>query len=251
MPGDYPVLAGIYDAINMDTFGHQTTPEIIDTIQRRGWMGRQIVDLGSGTGASLEWITRHGYVTTGMDSAPEMIAIATANFAAMGLSCRHLLQDIRQIDHQGQFDLALAINTLNELSSITELENTFRSVHHILKKGQWLVFDLFTIRGLMTSCSEQTVLQHENSDELAVFSSSCFDHERQLCRRDFTIFQKTDDNWQRQTAMLVLRAFPVQGVGSLLKRCGFSIVDIMTLDFKPYRPDSSSADRVIFIAQKE
>ena len=251
MSGDYPVLAHIYDRIGMNAFGDQMTPQIIDYIQRCGWMGRQILDLGTGTGASLAWVTKHGYITTGMDQAPEMIEVAADNFAALGLSCRHVVQDIRQIDYPGEFDLALAINTLNEMSSISDLENTFLSVHRILKDSQWFVFDLYTIQGLLQQLGDQQVLQHASTDSLSVFSISQFDYERQMHQRRFTIFHKTDETWQRQHADLVRRAYPIKGVAALLKRCGFTIVDIVGLDFETYHPDSSRADRVIFIAQKE
>ena len=52
----YAILASMYESIGMADFAQHMTPRLIDYAQRNEWMGRRVLDLGCGTGASVHWL---------------------------------------------------------------------------------------------------------------------------------------------------------------------------------------------------
>jgi hypothetical protein len=86
---------------------------------------------------------------------------------------------------------------------------------------------------------------------LTVFGSNEYDYERQMHTRQFLVFQRSGELWARAEAKRILRAFPVQAVGSLLQRSGFTIKTILNTNLEIYEPGVSRAPRVIFVAERQ
>ncbi len=137
MPGDYALLAPIYAALGMDSFAETMTPRLVDLAHHNDWMGRRILELGSGTGITLEWLTRHNYIVLGLDQSPEMLEIARSR-----LDSAELHHDIQQYDIResglapGTMDMVLALDVINELNSLRDLESVFSNVYTWLANGR-------------------------------------------------------------------------------------------------------------------
>ncbi len=254
MSAVYANLAPFYDAVGMASFAAAMTPRLVDFAQRHDWLGRRIVDLGCGTGVGLCWLAQHNYVTAGVDSAPEMLAQARAALAAGGSGGRSLNADLHQRDIRelgpelAGSDLALALDVLNDLNSLRDLELVFRGVHAILNPGKLFVFDLHTIQGLAEMELAGAALQE--LPDLTVFTTSVYDHERQISERRYLFFQRAGDTWTRSEATRAQRAFPAQAVATLLQRCGFQASHVLDLAFNSFEPGVSRAARIIFVAEK-
>lgn len=251
MPADYAVLAPIYILLEMDHFAEVMTPRLIDLAQRHDWLGRRILDLGCGTGASLEWLIRRNYVAVGIDESLPMLEVARLRLETLQLQPDVRQADVRSLGNSiGPVDLVLALDVLNELSSLRDLEALFGCAHQVLEPEKMLIFDMHTIKGLC----EQTVSGDAmilNQADLTVISSTSYDYERQVQEQRYLIFQRQGDSWQRSEAVRVLRSYPVQAVASLLQRCGFQVIKVVTTDFNDYEPGLSSADRVLILAVKQ
>lgn len=253
MPANYAALAPVYDTIRMGSFAESLTPRLINYAQRHEWLGRRIIDLGCGTGASLQWLARHSYSTTGVDNAPAMLEIARAHMNSSGLNYTLHERDIRELSQDlGIFDMVLAFDVVNELNSLRELEAVFKGVHGLLGDGKLFVFDMHTIQGMTERGTSGESLIHDDQS-LAVFTKSRYDYDRQLEERQYVIFrqQTESDLWERSAATRTLRAYPAQAVASLLQRSGFQNTQALHLNFEPFDPGASSASRIIFIAEKQ
>src|SRR5262245_9384468 len=145
MPSDYAILANIYDTLGMSASATNATPRLLDFAQRSEWMGRRILDLGSGTGAALEWLGKHGYITTGIDSSPEMINVARTRLSAANVEAGLRQQDIRRMELADEYDMILALNVLNELDSLRDLEAVFKGAHQALASERMFIFNLTTL----------------------------------------------------------------------------------------------------------
>ena len=250
MSAEYRVLAQIYNAVGMDQFAAHMTPRLIDYAQRRDWMGRRILDLGCGTGAAIEWLTRRSYVVVGVDQSPDMLEICRQRLDDAGLN-----HDLRQLNLRepmpniGPADLALALDVVNETNNLRELEAIFTSVHAALGDGKLFIFDLHTIQGLAREGASAESIIH-NAPNVTVIAQDDFDFERQVFERDHLIFVRDDDHWRRMDGRRTLRGYPAQAVASLLQRSGFSIKNVVNLDFVDFEPGSSQADRIVFLAEK-
>ena len=149
MPGDYAVLAPIYDQIGMADFARNITSLLIDYAQHIDWLGRRITVLGCGTGASLEYLSQYPYTLTGVDHSPEMLQIARNKLDDSGANIRWQQTDIREMDNTiGIGEMVLALNVMNELNSLRDLEAVFGNVAEILEQGKLFLFDMNTVQGL-------------------------------------------------------------------------------------------------------
>ncbi len=252
MPGDYAVLAPIYDEIGMAEFARRITPRLIDFAQHLDWLGRRIVVLGCGTGASIEYLSQYPYTITGIDNSPEMLELAKRKLSDPGLSLRWQQLDIRELNLQGGLvDLVLTLNTLNEMNSLRELETVFGAVQRVLESEKLFIFDMMTVQGLTEAGMAGDDLLYDAPASLSVVATNEYDHERQMQTTHYRVFQRQGEGWQRKEARRVLRAFPVQAIGSLLQRAGFTIRRILDENLEIYEPGVSRAGRVIFIASKQ
>lgn len=251
MPADYAVLAPIYDTLGMADFAQSITPRLIDYAQRLDWLGRRILDLGCGTGASLEWLIRRNYVTIGVDESPQMLDLCRQKLDAENLSYDVRVGDVRQLSADvGTMDMVLALDVINELNSLRDLETLFTSVNKVLAAEKLFIFDMHTIEGLCQQglTSDQIVY---NQVDLTVITSSSYDFERQIHERRYLLFQRQGDNWSRSEGVRVLRGYPAQAVAALLQRCGFQVMKAVTTDFSDFEPGISRADRIFVLAQKQ
>ncbi len=252
MPGDYTTLAPIYDTIGMADYAAAITPKLMDYAQRMDWLGRRIVVLGCGTGGTIEYLSQYPYTITGVDNDPDMLEMARQKMDISGVSIKWLHLDMRDTGNQIMTaDMVIALNVVNEMNSLRDLETVFATAQRILESGKLFIFDLMTIQGLSAAGSNNEQLMHDDGQNVTVFSTKDYDYERQMQTINYLIFRQQNGNWNRSEARRVLRTFPVQAVASLLQRNKFNIRTIMNNRLENYEPGVSRADRVIFFAEKQ
>jgi len=248
---DYALLAPIYAALSMDNFAATMTSRLIDLAHQNEWMGRRILEMGCGTGVTLEWLTRHNYIVRGLDQSPEMLAIARQRLEDANLHHDLQEQDVRETDlTPGTMDLVIALDFINELNSLRDLETVFSNAHNTLVDGRLFVFDMHTIQGL----TERGLTSHEivhDSPELVVVTSNNYDFDRQIHERQYMVFQQNGSAWNRAEGTRTLRGYPTQAVATLLQRCGFELRRVTDGNLNDFEPGVSQAQRVVFLAQKQ
>ncbi|MEZ4666786.1 MAG: class I SAM-dependent methyltransferase [Anaerolineae bacterium] len=251
MPGEYAVLASIYDEIGMSDLVNRLTPRLIDYAQRIDWLGRRIVVLGCGTGASIAYLSQYPYTITGVDNSPEMLEVARDKIDTPDHSIKWLQLDIRDLGNQiPTADLVLALNVFNELSSLRDLEAVFANAQRVLEPGKLFIFDMLTLQGLAEAGTQGVEIIFNDPKSLNVFSSNDYDYERQVQTTDYIIYRQRNGNWVRSESKLIRRAFPVQAVSSLAQRNNFNIRTIMNANLEEIEVGTARTQRVIFFAEK-
>jgi SAM-dependent methyltransferase len=252
MPADYTVLASIYDQIGMSDFAAAYTQPLIVYAQQNDWLGRQILELGCGTGATVRWLGNHGYNVTGVDQSPEMLTLAQRSINATGLSIQWQQADMRNLDPKqvgSGFHMALALDIMNEVNSLRDLEMTFNSVGALIDPDKLLVFDLYTIQGLAER-GEGGAEIVANDEKTFITADNQYDYERQALNTVYHIFRRQANTWTSATALRTLRAFPVQAVVALLGRFNFGIMALLNLRFEAVELNAVREPRVIIMARK-
>ena len=245
MSGDYEILAPVYETLHLASFAQAATPRLLDYAQRNDWMGRRIIDLGCGTGTSLHWLAKRGYVTAGVDNSSDMLNIARVNLATASLSVHLIEEDIRQLEVHDDYDMAIALNLFNEFESLRDLEAAFKRVNALLAPQRLFIFDMLTIEGLIKTGTRGAQVAHDDPTRLTVIESNQFDYERQELVRSYKIFRYESYAWHRSDATWTRRAYPVQAVATLLNRRGFEVVAVLDPAFTVYDPRTTSELRAV------
>jgi SAM-dependent methyltransferase len=250
MPADYRLLAPVYDAIGLGEITQGILPRIMDYVQGTDWAGRRIMVLGCGTGVSVEYLNRYNYSVQGVDNAPAMLAAAQKKSSVVGTGIRWIQADMRESLNFSTTDLVLAINCMNELNSLRDLESILSNIQRTLESRRLFVFDLITVKGLIAASQTSPQLLRDDPQGITVFTTAEYDFERHALTRDYRIFTRQGTGWARGEAREVLRAFPVQAVASLIQRAGLQLQALLTTDMTIYDAGRSDSDRVVFIVER-
>jgi SAM-dependent methyltransferase len=260
MAAPYTVLAPVYQPGGFAQYATNVTPLFFRLLlERADWMGRNILDLGCGTGVSMLWMKQQGYGLFGLDSSPNMLNVARQSFAAKNETGQFYEQDMRQLAFEEMFDLVFALNSLNELDSLRELEATFRGVHRALNPNKLFAFDLITLEGLARASNTERIF-HDSPDSLTIFTRSEYDYDRQLRTNRYWVFTRQpsaggggggSNQWQRTQTDQTLRGYSIPAVITLLQRCGFEVPLVLAPNFAPLEAGSlQGIERVFVVARK-
>lgn len=251
---DYTLLAPIYDRIGMASFADVLTPKLLLFAHTNDWVGRRVIDFGCGTGSSAVWLANRGHNTIGIDSSPEMIDIARRKVQNAGVGLTWRVGDIRTAENIDRVDLVLALDVINELPSLRDIEAVFSRAHQLLEPGKLWIFDLHTIEGLIQRSREGARYLYDD-EELIVLANELFDYERNLLTSRYDIFRRDPSNgerggWMRGRATVTRRGYPVQAIAALLQRMGFSVMGMFNTNFETFDPATVRVPRVIYVARK-
>lgn len=251
MAETYTVLARVYKAVGLADESEELRQRLFGKIQSDGWLGRRILDLGCGIGEGCCWFSANGFRVTGVDQSEAMLAEAHRAADEMGVTVDWLQGDIREINPGTDYDLVLAINTLNEMRSIRDLELVFQVANRALSMEKLLAFDLMTIQGLAEKWGNADRVIYDDSRGLTLMARSRFSFETSSNTREYILFRQNEQGWQREDETHVLRGYALQAVGALLQRTGFRVQTVINPLFDTFDPFADETGQAIFLAVKE
>ena len=89
-----------------------------DECSRTPLEGKTALDVGCGAGLLAEPLARLGAAVTGIDAAPEVVAVAREHSASMGLEIDYRSGDVQALE--GQFDLVTAMEVIEHVADPAE-----------------------------------------------------------------------------------------------------------------------------------
>ena len=105
-----------------------------DECARTPLEGKSALDVGCGAGLLAEPLARLGAEVTGLDAAPELIAVARDHAAAQGLEIDYRAGELEEL--QGQFDI---ITCMEVIAHVADPAAFVKSLAQRLKPGALLV----------------------------------------------------------------------------------------------------------------
>lgn len=246
----YSALSRIYRTAGLSRDSEALRVRVFDLIQSAGWLGRRILELGCGVGESACWFSANGFRITAVDRSAAMLSEAQQLAHKMGVSVEWQQEDIVTYQPGTDYDLVLAMNTLNEVRSVRDLETVFHMANRALSMEKMLVFDLATISGLANDGNNDNVI-YDDPDALTVVVRSRFSYETLTSTRAYIMYLQDGDRWLREDEMHVFRGYALQAIGTLLQRAGFSVQSVLNPDLTVFDPYEDLQGRAVVIAIKE
>ncbi|MBI5929444.1 MAG: class I SAM-dependent methyltransferase [Chloroflexi bacterium] len=249
----YNTLPYVYDDAGFSTYALEYTPIYFNFLQKNGWIGRRILDLGCGTGISVEFFSRQRMMTTGVDVSEAMIEVARERLENASVDATLVCEDLRRYTPiEKAFDLIISIgDVMNYIASVRDLEGIFQRVNHGLDMGRTFLFDLRTVRSLAQDFGTQELV---NKEDLYVVVRNRYDYETQTLGQHFTFFYRDEahdqPNFLRAEENHILRGYPFRAVTTMLTRAGFEVKHTLDLNLDPFDPDKDPHGRVVIVAEK-
>lgn len=254
----YTALAQVYDAAGFADYTRSTALTYINEAQARDWAGRRIIDLGCGTGISSWLLASRGFRVTGVDSSEAMLheartrdPAADADLPEAQESPDFVHSDMRALDYPaGTVDMVLALDgVFNALSSPRVLQQMFSQVASWLDPERFFIFDMWTITGLATLWGSRDQVIFDN-DDLLILARNSFSYETLTTSTQYTIMQREEGGWQRADEQHKTHGYPVHGIISVLERCGFDVLMVVSPDMQPFDADNAPYGRAVFMVRR-
>jgi SAM-dependent methyltransferase len=113
--------------------------------------GSRVLDAGCGTGRYSMELYRRGFLVTGVDSSPNLVAVAEEKAQALGappstsdldFRPRFAVADLRQFEADIPYDAVLCRGVLNDVLQDAERDEVLQRLARVLRPGGVLVLDV-------------------------------------------------------------------------------------------------------------
>jgi len=241
---EYHELAVYYDLLNETFIPYRAQCEFVEgLLARHDRLGQRILDLGCGTGTHALYFARSGSRVVGIDLSIEMLELARSKAAEAGLSddqVTFLRRDMRQLDWDQEFDLALGLNYAVTLClEHGDIVRFLQSVYDALSPGGLLILDFLSHYDESGPVSIESV---EAGDvRIECIREFEYDRARQVLDERMTYYVDGDGAIRRYEGYQAWRIFyPQELIGYLERVAGFRVLGLHTrwdLDKAPTGPD--------------
>lgn len=244
----YSDFASVYDVLTAN----------VDYPHRAAYYDRQIasfggkkgilLDLACGTGSMSFEFARLGYDVIGIDSSEEMLSVAMDKKIESGSdSVIFLCQRMQELDLYGTVDVTIcALDSLNHLTELKDLQETFRRVSLFTNPGGLFLFDVNTLHKHREILANSTFF-YDEPGAACVWQNTFIEPDTVQIDLDFFIEAK-NGLYRRAGEQFQERAYEEAALRSILKKVGFSVLAVYDEDSES--PPREASERVIYIAQK-
>ena len=142
-------------------------PRVVDF---SGYKGKRVLEVGCGVGIDLVRFAQNGAIVTGVDLAPQSIALAERNFKHYGLSADLRVMNGEALEFDdGEFDMVYAHGVIQYTANAQKMVD---ELYRVLKPGGEFIGMLYNRRGWLNYMSKvfKVDLEHEDAPVLEKYT---------------------------------------------------------------------------------
>jgi len=199
---------------------------------------RRVLDVACGTGILALKLAQQGFSVVGIDSSPQMIALAQAKVEP-GLSLFFEVQDMKELNAKEPFDLIFCtFDSINYLLSESDIADFLARVNSALKLSGFFMFDSVT----EVLCNKHYGERSRKVGGVRFLEKSSYYPRRKIA---ITTFQFEDGSEE----IHLQKPYGLRELAPLLRNSGFVICDkFSSPEGELYRPGS---ERLVCITRKK
>ncbi len=237
MVSPYEELSQIYDE-GWGFFAESYFRLVKELFRESFFRHRRILDVACGTGILALKLAQQGFSVVGLDSSPQMIALAQAKVKP-GLSLFFEVQDMKELNVKEPFDLIFCtFDSINYLLSESDVAHFLVRVNSALKLSGFFMFDSVT----EVLCEKHYRERSRRVGGVKFFEKSVYYPRRKTA---ITTFQFEDGSEE----IHLQRPYGLKELTPLLHNNGFVICDkFSSPEGESYRPGS---ERLVCITRKK
>lgn len=209
-------LAHIHDA-GFGDLAVDAARTLLDALQRQGFAGGTVVDLGCGSGITARHLVDAGYDVVGLDLSADMIAIARRRVPEgtfrVGSFVGAELPPCVAVCAVGEV-LSYAFDERNDSAARTEL---FAGVHAVLEAGGLFLLD---VAGPQRGSGDSRRTFVEDREWAVLVERSVEDR---VLTRQITTFRRRGELYRRDSETHRLHLVSPEAIEAELEACGFEV----------------------------
>jgi ubiquinone/menaquinone biosynthesis C-methylase UbiE len=213
----YGALAEHYDGLMSPADYGSVVRRVLSAFAKAGVPpGASVVDLACGTGTVAAALAERGYDLTGIDSSPDMLAVAAGKTAGRD-NPMWLCQAIQALDLNDTVDAAVCcFDGLNYIVKPNDLRRALARVSLFLKPGGLFFFDALP-PGIMADKNGKT-FSSETDNAFCVWQSV---FTGATLYNEVDLFTREGELWRRVMETHVQRAYTKEELTQALANAGF------------------------------
>lgn len=211
--------------------------------------GNILLDLGCGTGTLLFLMEKKGFDVIGIDNSCSMLTVALDKKVEQESNAVFLCQEMCELDMFGTIDVAIsALDSLNHIIDIKELEQVFAKVSLFLDKDGLFIFDVNTLYKHEQILSGSTFI-YDFDEVYCVWQNSPLQDDNII---DITLdlfgVDEETELFERYEESFSERAYSHEQILSFIEKSGLTL--IACYDEDSTMPPKEKSQRVVYITRK-
>lgn len=246
----YGVFSEFYDALTANVSYDKVSQVLSSLLTRYGKSRGLLLDLACGTGSVSVRLAEKGYEVIGVDLSPEMLSEAQNKAYSAGQNILFLCQDMTKLDLYGTVDAAVC--TLDGLCHLPDEESVFAALQKVslfMNPGGVFLFDVNSVYKHRAVLGNNTFV-YDTDDVYCVWQNTLLS-DGVTVQMDLDFFEPTSDegDYVRQSERFTERAYPRETLENLLKKAGFTVLDVF--DGYSGMPAHDTSERLLFAVRKD
>ncbi len=244
----YNFFSRFYDTLTENVEYFRRAGFFCSLLSENGIDGGLLLDLACGTGSLSVEFAKKGFSVIGVDISEDMLSVAQKKAYEAKQDILFLKQDMRSLDLFGTINCAVcALDSLNHLESIEDVEQTFKRVSLFLEDGGLFVFDMNTLYKHREILKNNSFI-YDCGDVFCVWQNTLTD-DNATVEINLDFFAKNgDSSYSRFCESFREKAYETDAVTSALEKADFSVIGILN-GLTHDAPDEKS-ERVVFVARR-
>lgn len=244
----YDSLASVYDLFMEDVDYEGWCRYLTGILKRNGIVDGLLCELGCGTGAVTELLSRAGYDMIGVDNSPEMLTAAQEKKDVSGSDILYLLQDMRDFELYGTVRAVISVcDSINYILEEEDLLRVFQLVNNYLDPGGLFLFDVNTA-AKYEAIGDSVIA--ESREEASFIWENSYDAESSLNEYCLTLFLPEGEEglYRKQEEVHTQKAWSVEELRALIEEAGMAWISVQ--DAYTGLPASPDSERLLIAARE-
>lgn len=244
----YTRFADVYDRLTHDIPYTKWADYLQSAFLKFNQNPNLILELGCGTGSMAIELKKRGYDIIALDKSSDMLAKAYEKSKEQNLDILFINQDMRNFELYGTVDAVICLlDSINYLSSLTDLKKVFKLVNNYLNPSGLFIFDVNSPYKLSKVLGNNVFF--ELDDDISWIWNNTYNSKKRYATFDLTFFVKSKDGlYERFDETHKERAFTKSEIKKAIEYAGLELVGCYgELTFKAPSPKE---ERIFYIARK-
>lgn len=238
----YGKFASVYDELMADIPYEQYVEWVGSSIQ-----SGKLLDLACGTGTLSQLFSEVGFDVTASDLSEDMLTVANQRFQEASQAIPVLQLSMDNLEGLEGFDaVTIAIDSLNYLETVEQVQGTFREVYKALNDGGHFFFDVHSVFKVDAIYMDSPFVM--DGEDVAYIWHTEPGGQPHSVVHDITFFMRQGEGFERFEETHEQRTYPIEVYTQWLKDAGFTLQSV-TADFTAAEPHEES-ERIFFHAVK-